>query len=173
MAPRPSADSIPNMPERVGRYELLLPIASGGMATVYLARSNGVGGFERDVALKLTHAHLRENPDFAVDLVEEAKLAVRIRHPNVVPVLDVGDDLLGVFLVMEYIEGDSLSGLMRRAVAQGSPLPMRIGIRVLLDALAGLHAAHELRDEGGVPMNLVHRIFHRKTCWSAWTASRD
>jgi eukaryotic-like serine/threonine-protein kinase len=159
MAPRAPADSIPSMPERVGRYELLLPIASGGMATVYLARSKGVGGFEREVALKLTHAHLRENPDFALDLVEEAKLAGRIRHPNVVSVLDVGDDPLGVFLVMEYIEGDSLSGLLRRAAATGSRLSQRIGLRVLHDALAGLHAAHELVDESGAPLNLVHRDF--------------
>ena len=64
-------------PERVGRYEILLPIASGGMATVYLARAVGAGGFTTEVALKLTHAHLRDNPEFSNDLVEEAKIAVR------------------------------------------------------------------------------------------------
>lgn len=129
------------------------------MATVYLARSRGGGGFERDVALKLTHAHLRDTDDFANDLLEEAKLVVRIRHPNVVPVLDADDDPLGVFLAMEYVEGDSLGGLRRRADKAGSRVPPRVGVRVLLDALAGLHAAHELKDEAGAPLELVHRDF--------------
>src|SRR5262249_24958749 len=79
-APTPS-------PERPGRYELLLPIATGGMATVYLARARGVVGFEREVALKMMHPHLRAAAaEGAVDLLEEAKIAGRIRHPNVVQV---------------------------------------------------------------------------------------
>jgi eukaryotic-like serine/threonine-protein kinase len=147
------------VPERIGRYEILLPIASGGMATVYLARSRGVGGFERDVALKLTHAHLRDNADFAADLLAEAKLAVRIRHPNVVPVLDVDDDPLGLFLVMEYVEGDTLANIRRRAAKAKLAIPRAIGMRIIIDALSGLHAAHELRDETGDLVNLVHRDF--------------
>jgi serine/threonine-protein kinase len=157
MAERRSAPEL--VPERIGRYEILLPIASGGMATVYLARARGPSGFERDVALKLTHAHLRESAEFARELVEEAKLAVRIRHANVVPVLDMGDDPFGLFLVMEYIEGDTLSGLVRRSAAAGAPLAPRVGLRILLDALAGLHFAHELKDDGGEPLGLVHRDF--------------
>jgi serine/threonine-protein kinase len=145
----------PAFPERIGRYDVLLPVASGGMATVYLARSRGVGGFMRDVALKLTHAHLRDHPEFTTDLLDEAKLAVAIRHPNVVPILDVGEDPFGLFLVMDYIEGDTLSGLIRRAGPQ--KLPEAVALRIVLDALAGLHAAHELRDERGEPLGLVHR----------------
>ena len=125
-----AAPSSAPIPERVGRYEILLPIASGGMATVYLARCQGATGFENDVALKLTHAHLKESAEFATDLLEEAKLAVRIKHPNVVPVLDVDDDPLGVFLVMEYVEGDTLGGLRRRAVAANSAIPRRIAMRI-------------------------------------------
>src|SRR5262245_22379543 len=98
-------------PERVGRYELLLPIASGGMATVYLARHEGIGGFAREVALKLTHPAFRTQVEWKRELLEEAKLASRIRHPNVAAVLDVGEEAAGVYLVMEYVEGDSLSGL--------------------------------------------------------------
>jgi eukaryotic-like serine/threonine-protein kinase len=146
-------------PERVGRYDILVPIASGGMATVYLARARGAAGFERDVAIKVTHAHLRESADFARSLVEEAKLAVRVRHSNVVPILDVGDDPLGLFLVMDYVEGDTFSGLMKRALAKGAPLATHVGARILLDALAGLHAAHELKDESGRIVGLVHRDF--------------
>jgi serine/threonine-protein kinase len=148
------------MPSRVGRYELLARIASGGMATVYLARARGVAGFEREVALKLTHAHLRESPEFTSLLVEEAKLAGRIRHTNVVSILDVGEDPLGLFLVMDYVEGDTLSGLQRRHLAtRGKPLPIAVGMRVLLDALEGLHAAHELRGADTTPLGVVHRDF--------------
>jgi serine/threonine-protein kinase len=147
------------LPQRVGRYDVLARIASGGMATVYLARAHGALGFERDVALKLTHAHLRESPEFSAVLLEEAKLAVRIRHSNVVPVLDVGEDPQGIFLVMEYVEGDTLAGLTRKATAAQTPLPLGVSMRVLLDALAGLHATHEQRDEGGAPLDIVHRDF--------------
>ncbi len=146
-------------PERVGKYEILLPIASGGMATVYLARTRGHGGFEQDVALKLTHAHLRETTEFVVDLLEEAKLAARIRHRNVVSILDVGDDPNGAFLVMDYVEGDTLAGMRRRATTVGNDIPMGVTARVLIDALAGLHAAHELTDENGAHLGLVHRDF--------------
>src|SRR5262245_16567776 len=97
---------------RMGPYELLVPIASGGMATVYLARRVGVHGFQREVALKVVHPHLRESSAMALELVDEAKLGAQVRHPNVVPVLDVADDEAGLFLVMEYVEGDTLAGLM-------------------------------------------------------------
>jgi eukaryotic-like serine/threonine-protein kinase len=146
-----------SFPERIGRYELMLPIGSGGVATVYLASALGVGGFERDVALKLIHWHLREDAERAHELVEEAKLAARIRHPNVVPVLDVGDDPAGVYLVMEYVECATLSELLRAASKSGEPLPLSITVAILSDMLAGLHAAHELRDEDGALVGLVHR----------------
>ena len=160
MADDPPASTSRPIPTRVGRYEVLLPIARGGMATVYLARSQGARGFARDVALKLTHAHLTEDgSDFATILLEEARIASRIKHRNVVSILDVGEDPLGLFLVMDYVEGDTLDGLQRGAKARKEPVPLRIAIRILLDALAGLHAAHELKDEQGLPMAVVHRDF--------------
>jgi serine/threonine-protein kinase len=149
--PRPPA----SFPERIGRYELLLPIASGGMATVYLSTSRGPMGFEAELALKLTHPHLLESPEFAADLLEEAKIAARIRHRNVATVIDADVDPLGVYLVMEYVEGDTLLGLTRTS----RPVPKPVALRVLLDALAGLHAAHELRDDRGAPLGVVHRDF--------------
>ncbi|MEZ4257863.1 MAG: protein kinase [Polyangiaceae bacterium] len=146
-------------PRRIGRYDLLLPIASGGMGSVYLARAAGAAGFERDVALKLTHHHLRESATFVSEVLAEAEIASRIQHTNVVPVLDVGEDDLGVFLVMEYIAGDSLSGLIKKARETGETLPQRVCMRILVDALAGLHAAHELTDDEGRPQHVVHRDF--------------
>lgn len=151
--------SQPPFPEKVGKYELLLPIGTGGMATVYLARSTGVGGFARDVALKLVHAHLRTDEESKLQLLEEAKLAARIRHPNVVPVLEVDEDPLGLFLVMDYVEGDTLSGLSRLCRSAGKTIPLPLIGRILNDALLGLEAAHQLTDEAGKPLNLVHRDF--------------
>jgi eukaryotic-like serine/threonine-protein kinase len=144
-------------PERLGRYELLVPIASGGMAVVYLARSTGVGGFEREVAVKLIHAHLRDDPDFVTAILDEARLAGRIRHPNVVPVVDVGDDVSGAFIVMDYVEGDALSSIVRGLRARSDRVPLEIALRILDDTLRGLHAAHELTDADGVLLNVVHR----------------
>jgi tRNA A-37 threonylcarbamoyl transferase component Bud32 len=156
--PRESAQGI-GYPERVGRYELLLPIASGGMATVYLARTQGIAGFERQVALKLVHPHLQAEAEFSRGLIEEAKLSARIRHPNVVSVLDVGRDPAGVYMVMDYVEGSSLSGLLRAGRAANDPVPMGVALKIVTDALAGLHAAHELTDARGQPVGLVHRDF--------------
>ncbi len=149
----------PPFPEKVGKYELLLPIGTGGMATVYLARTTGVGGFERRVALKLVHAHLRADEESKLHLLEEAKLAALIRHPNVIQVQEVDEDPFGVFLVMDYVEGETLSGVVRLAKASKTRFPRRLMARVLNDALLGLHAAHELRDRDGKSLNLVHRDF--------------
>jgi serine/threonine-protein kinase len=144
-----------SMPERVGRYEVLCAIASGGMATVYLGRARGVGGFERDVAIKLPHRHVLETSSAAVELVDEAKLAAALRHPNIVSVLDVGEDEAGVHLVMDYVEGESLNALVAASPEAG--LPLGVAMRILLDVLAGLHAAHELRDADGTALGVVHR----------------
>ena len=142
----------------LGRYQLLAKLASGGMATVFLARIGGVGGFDRRVAIKVLHPHLSEDAQIRDMFLDEARLAARIRHPNVVPTLDISDtDGDGFFLVMEYIEGDHLGGLLTEAARQQERLPVPVVVRIVLDALAGLGAAHELADENGERQNLVHR----------------
>lgn len=143
--------------QRIDRYELVGEIASGGMATVYLARLTGVGGFQRFVAIKRLHPHLAAEEEFVQMFLDEARLAAAIHHPNVVPILEVGASPLGYYLVMEYIEGDTLARLLARAATAGDQLPIPIGLRIVLDMLAGLHTAHELRDEHGDPTHLVHR----------------
>jgi serine/threonine-protein kinase len=110
-------------PVHLGRYELLGEIASGGMATVFLARSSGAGGFTRLVAIKRLHPHLEAEEEFVRMFLDEARLAARIRHPN---------------------------QLAREAQKAGERLPVPVAIRIALDTLAGLHAAHELRDENDV-----------------------
>ena len=144
-------------PLRLDRYELVGELASGGMATVYLGRIGGVGGFQRLVAIKRLHPHLAREKEFIDMFVDEARLAAGIHHPNVVPILDIGASEDGYFLVMEYVEGDTLARLLARAHAKGERLPVPIALRVVMDTLAGLHAAHELRDEQNEPLGLVHR----------------
>src|SRR5205823_4126244 len=96
-------------------------------------------------------------PEFIDMFLDEARLAARIRHPNVVATLDVQQDEEGVFLVMEYVEGPTLMGMLREARRSGKKMPVDVALRVMLDSLAGLHAAHELTGADGEPLNLVHR----------------
>ncbi|HVY49827.1 MAG TPA: serine/threonine-protein kinase, partial [Minicystis sp.] len=142
---------------RLDRYELIGEIASGGMATVFLARLAGVGGFQRFVAIKRLHPHLAEEQEFVEMFLDEARLAAGIHHPHVVPIREVGTSDSGYYLVMEYIEGDTLARIVARALSGGSAVPRPILLRIVLDALAGLHAAHELTDSTGQLVQLVHR----------------
>jgi serine/threonine-protein kinase len=148
------ADAAPRI---VGRYAIFDEIASGGMATVYLGRLMGSGGFARTVAIKRLHPQYAKNPEFVAMFLDEARLAARIRHPNVVPTFDVVAADGELFHVMEYVQGESLSHLARGLRTSGERVPLPILIRVMNDVLQGLHAAHEARDERGVPLNIVHR----------------
>lgn len=142
--------------QTVGRYEFLVPIAQGGMAAVWAARLKGTRGFSKTVAVKTMLPTISDDPHFEQMFLDEAQLASRIRHPNVVEILDLGeqDDLL--YLVMEWVDGEPLSAIRRVAVKrEGIPRP--IAVKVVQDAAAGLHAAHELKDPQGVTVGLVHR----------------
>jgi eukaryotic-like serine/threonine-protein kinase len=141
---------------RLDRYELIAEIASGGMATVMLARLAGAGGFSRLFAIKLLHPHLANDPQFVDMLLDEARLAAQIHHANAVPIIDVCQSSLGLYLVMDYIEGFSFSRIL------GTPLltqteRIRVGVQALLGVLAGLDAAHNLTDDRGAAIGLVHR----------------
>jgi eukaryotic-like serine/threonine-protein kinase len=127
------------------------------MATVYLGRATGAGGFERNVAIKVMHPHLADDPDFVAMFLDEARMAANLRHPNVVPTLDVVDDASGLFIVMEYVDGISLQWLLRSVREKGRRVPPPVALRIQLDLLAGLQAAHELHAADGTPMRLVHR----------------
>lgn len=126
------------------------------MASVHLGRLRGSVGFSRLVAVKRIHPHLAREPDFVAMFLDEARLASRVRHPNVVSVLDVAVASSEVFLVMEYIVGESLSSLQKQ-LGQGERVPLAIAVHMLCDVLHGLHAAHEATDERGEPLGIVHR----------------
>jgi len=184
---------------RLDRYELIGEIAAGGMAVVYLARIGGLGGFQRFVAIKRLHTHLAQEQEFVEMFLDEARLAAGIHNPHVVPILEVGGSgEAGYYLVMEYIEGDTLARVAARAAGRttglhpaaggssavsgsgpslpvpgappkrpkrapasmpsaGPAIPRPVTVRILLDSLAGLHAAHELTDPHGRPLQIVHR----------------
>ncbi len=143
---------------RLGRYEVLTRLASGGMAGVYVARALGVAGFERLFAVKVLHPHLAHEEEFITMFLDEARLAARIHHPNVVATIDISDTRgAGYYLVMDYIEGDHLGALLQCAFKAGSRLPAPVALRIVVDALNGLAAAHTLTDENGRLMQLVHR----------------
>jgi serine/threonine-protein kinase len=143
--------------EGSSRYEILARIASGGMATVFVARARGAAGFSRLVAIKRAHPFVSEDAALRRSLVTEAHIASAIHHPHVVSVLDVEMQGNDVCLVLDYVEGCALSELLTKSRRAGNPLPVPVAMRVLLDAASGLHAAHALCDDGGRPLGLVHR----------------
>jgi serine/threonine protein kinase len=147
----------PEQGEQLGRYAIYGEIASGGMATVHLGMLVGSAGFSRAVAIKKLHPMLAKDPDFAAMFLDEARLAARIRHPNVVSTLDVVSTDGQLFLVMEYVQGETLAHLCKTAARRQERIPPAIVSGIVIGALTGLHAAHEAKDERGEPLNIVHR----------------
>ncbi|GAB4204597.1 MAG: hypothetical protein OHK0013_19660 [Sandaracinaceae bacterium] len=143
--------------KQVRGYEILARLKSGGMATLYLGRKSGASGFTRYVAIKFIHDHLAEDPDFVRMFVDEALLQARIAHPNVVHVEELGEEDGKHFLVMEYVHGCALSQLLRALAKRNRALPTELAVYVVMQVAAGLHAAHELRDEAGQLLGVVHR----------------
>ncbi len=141
----------------VGRYVVHDAIAAGGMATIHVGRLRSVGGFSRTVAIKRLHAQFASDPEFVAQFLDEARLAASVHHPNVVPVLDVIAREGELFLVMEYVKGESLARLFRAAADQGMPAPVSIVSAVGIGMLEGLHAIHEARGARGEPLHGVHR----------------
>ncbi len=143
---------------RLGRYELLIPIAYGGMARVWAARLHGQRGFSKTVAIKTILPHLAHNPEFERMFLDEARIAAGVHNPNVCEIYELGEEGNVLYLVMEWVNGDSLMHVLRGASGKtGTPIDVRLAARIVADACAGLHAAHELTDDDGRLMNVVHR----------------
>lgn len=140
----------------LGRYECLLPIARGGMAAVWAARVTGARGFEKTVAIKTMLPSLNDDPNFERMFLDEARIASRIRHPNVAEILDLGEQDNLLYLVMEWVDGAPLSLVMRESFRRGG-MPIPIGVKIIQDTCAALHAAHELKGDDGRSLELVHR----------------
>jgi serine/threonine-protein kinase len=143
--------------DRIGMYEIIAPIKAGGMGTLFLARKTGAASFVRPVAIKVLHAHLSKDEDLVRAFVDEALLASRISHPHVIHVEELGQKDGAYFLVMEYIDGVSLAELMAALHRRGRGLSPEVAVAIAVRVAEGLHAAHEMRDERGKLVELVHR----------------
>jgi serine/threonine-protein kinase len=140
----------------LGRYELLMPVARGGMASVWAARLKGTRGFQKLVAIKTMLPGLVDDPSFERMFLDEASLASQVRHPHVIEIMDLGEQDRILYLVMEWVSGEALSIIMKYAATRGG-IPLPIAVHIATQTCRGLHAAHELREGDGVLVGLVHR----------------
>jgi eukaryotic-like serine/threonine-protein kinase len=141
----------------IGKYKLVKLIAAGGMAEVYLARQAGAAGFEKTVCLKRILPHLARDKSFVDMFLNEARLASRLDHPNIVSIFDLGEANGNYFIAMEFIDGPNLRVVARRAAELGEHLPIAEVVKIVSQAAAGLQYAHDLGDKDGHPLGLVHR----------------
>ncbi len=149
--------SSPPVPLRLGPYELIQRLATGGMAEVYLARRAGPHGFQKLVALKRILPQLARDEDFVAMFVDEARVCARLSHPNIVQVFDFGEHDGELFMAMEYVDGTTGARLIRAAAAAGIALPIEVSLHIALSVIRGLEYAHAATDEKNQPLNLVHR----------------
>ncbi len=141
---------------QVGRYRLIAELAHGGMGDVYLGVAQGPAGFSKLMVIKMLRPALAEDEQFLSMFLDEARLAARLNHPNIVQTVEVGNEGRRYFLAMEYLEGQSLQRLRQR-VAKEHPFPLGPHLRILIDALNGLQYAHDLLDIDGNALGIVHR----------------
>ncbi len=144
-------------PEPFDKYTLIGKLGHGGMAEVNLAVATGRGNFRKLIVIKRLHRHLAMEPGFVDMFLDEARLAARLSHPNVVQTHEVGEWNDNHFLAMEYLDGQGLERLLRISGQRGELIPFELGARIVADALEGLAYAHELTDFDGTPLNVVHR----------------
>src|SRR5688572_2333969 len=143
--------------QRLDRYELLCPVGEGGMARVWVARLARKYGFEKLVAIKTILQKHASDDRFRAMFLDEARIASRIDHPNVGHIIDLGEEGDVLYLVMEWIDGDTLSRIKRTVERKKQEFPLPIALRVLADTCQGLHAAHELKAPDGSLLGVVHR----------------
>lgn len=140
-----------------GKYTLIARLAAGGMGEIFLARLQGLAGFEKIVVIKRVLPHLAVQDRYIAMLLDEARIAARLSHPNICQVQELGEVGGEYYIAMEYLEGVTLAELLRRLGKQGHVMNPSVAIAIATQACEGLHAAHELADRGGQPTNLVHR----------------
>lgn len=143
--------------DQLGDYEIVSHVTSGGMAALYLGRRPGARGFAKSVAIKVVHERLSEEEDIQRMFVDEAILSSHLSHPNIVHVEEFGESDKHLYLVMEYVDGCSLTDLLKHLLKHGRMLTVTHAVRIAIEVAAGLHAAHESTDGDGRPLHVVHR----------------
>src|SRR5262245_9224273 len=141
----------------LGKYQLIAEIARGGMGIVYLAMVQGPGGFNKLVVIKELKPELVEDPVFLAMFLDEARLAARLNHPNIVQTNEVSNDGHRYFMAMDYLDGRGLDRVRRRSKKLGWGLTLPMHLRVICDMLTGLDYAHKLTDFDGTALGIVHR----------------
>lgn len=144
-------------PTAFGKYQLFASLGRGGMAEVFLSVARGQMGFNKLAVLKRLRPALAEEVAFRTMFLDEARLAARLNHPNIVHTYEVGEQGGSYFIAMEYLEGQALNKVVRELLRRKEGLPQEIAARIIADALAGLGHAHELRDYDGTPLSIIHR----------------
>lgn len=152
-----SGEALPTTGQRIGRYRLLQHLATGGMAEIFLAQETGENVLDRLVVIKKILSHLAVHDSFVEMFLQEAKIIGKLTHPNVVQIHELGEDQGQYYIAMEYVSGVSFREVMRDAARNDIPIPFDVIIGLVAQACAGLHAAHELTDEAGQNVGLVHR----------------
>jgi serine/threonine-protein kinase len=142
---------------QVGSYTILRHLASGGMAELYIARQQSVGGFERELVVKILQPRYAENRRVVQMFLDEARLAARLNHPSIVHVYDVVDEGGRKFIAMEYIHGETIADIVTRGLAVNNYIPIEHAVHVVRQAAAGLAYAHERPDADGRILRIVHR----------------
>ncbi len=142
---------------KLGRYELLRRVASGGMGEIYLARTRGAGGFEKLVIIKTILPHLAEEEEFVTKFLDEGRIVVQLTHGNIVPVFDMGEDDGEYYIAMEYVPGLDLRAVLKRLDALGEQLPVSLALHVACEICKGLSYAHRKTDDQGRSLGIVHR----------------
>ncbi len=154
---KPPKSKIIKTDRMFGRFELLMEMARGGMATLYLARIRGPEAFEKLLIVKKIHDHLAEEEEFIGMFLDEARIAALIHHPNVATIFDMGQIDGSYFIAMEYVHGENLTSVLRSAVRQKRTFQWQYAAKMIADAAGGLHAAHELKGPDGKMLGVVHR----------------
>jgi len=144
-------------PLRVGRYEVISHLATGGMAQIYLARQSGLGAFERHVVLKTILRERASDQRFVTMFLDEAKLAATLNHQNIAQVYEVDQADGNYFMAMEYVHGENARAILEHTLRKGWTIPLELAVMIVSGAAAGLHHAHERKGKQGQPLNIVHR----------------
>ncbi len=154
-----------------GKYILLDKIATGGMAEIWLAKQTGVEGFEKLVVIKKILPHFTHDKEFVTMFLDEARIAAKLNHSNIVQIYDLGKEQNTYYIAMEYISGDDIKGILQTSIKQGHFLPLQLSVNIISQSAAGLYYAHTLTDMYGTPMNIVHRDISPQNILVTYTGS--
>ncbi|MGC8928162.1 MAG: serine/threonine protein kinase [Myxococcota bacterium] len=154
--------------QRFGKYILIRKLATGGMADIYLARQEGVEGFQKDIVIKKIRAEIGQKPEFVQMFLNEAKLAAMLTHPNICQIFDLGKIGDSYFIAMEYIAGRDMNRIINASAKRGIPFPMEYALKIASNVCEGLYYAHSKVDYNGNPLNIVHRDITPENIMVSW-----